>query len=209
MGKISSFSVLALLLAGVTVPASAASFSYMGNFVEDNDVQKISFTLLFDTTVTLETFGYGGGINGKGAVIVPGGFEPTLQLFALPSGLAVSGSILPGPDPTCGPRIPDINRNNFCFDAYAQVFLTAGDYVVALTQNPNTANGNLGDGFLYDADPNFNNGFVGTFNFQGTNAWALDITAADATVPTPEPGSALLAASALLLAGFGIRRRVR
>jgi hypothetical protein len=132
-----------------------------------------------------------------------------LQLFAMPSGLAVSGSILPGPNPTCPPRNPDPNRLNFCFDVYAQVFLTAGNYLVALTQNPNTANGNLSDGFLYDGDPNFNNGFVGTFGFQGDSHWALDISVPPAVVGTPEPGSALLAASALFLVGVGIRKRVR
>jgi hypothetical protein len=209
MCKLYGFPVLAVLLAGMTAPASAASFSYTGNFVNDNDVQKISFSLLFDTTVTLETFGYGGGTNANGTVIPSGGFESTLQLFAIPSGLAVGGSILPGPSPTCGPRVPDPTRLNFCQDAYAQVFLTAGNYLVALTQNPNTANGNLGDGFLFDADPNFNNGFVGTFGFQGNSHWALDITAAAAVAATPEPGSALLAASALFLVGLGIRKRIR
>jgi hypothetical protein len=204
MGKTLRLSVLAVLLAGMAVPASASSLSFVGDFTNDNDVQQISFTLLSDSMVTLETFGYGGGTNANGVVIPAGGFESLLQLFAMPSGLALGGPILPGPNPTCGPRTPDPNRLNFCFDAYAQVFLTAGDYLVALTQNPNTANGNLVDGFLFDADPNFNNGFVGTFGFQGTSHWALDITGASA----PEPGSALMAVSALLVVGFGVRKRV-
>ncbi len=137
--------------------------------MNDNDVQRFNFDVLVNTTVTLQTFGYGGGTNANGDVIPSGGFESTLQIFAIPSGLAVGGSILPGPDPTCGPRTPDPTRLNFCFDVYAQVFLTAGNYEVALTQSPNVANGNLGDGFLYDADPNFNNGFVGTLGFQGSS----------------------------------------
>jgi hypothetical protein len=203
------FSVFAALLAGMTLCASAASISYTGNFVNDNDVQTIGFSLLSATTVTLETFGYGGGTNANGDLILPGGFESTLQLFALPSGFAVGGSILPGPDPSCGPRTADPSRFNFCFDAYAQVFLTPGDYIVALTQNSNTANGNLGDGFQFDSDPNFSSGFVGTFGYQGTSQWALDITSPDAVVGAPEPGSALLALSAFLLAGLGIRKRVR
>jgi hypothetical protein len=207
MGKIFRFSVLAVLLAGVT--ASAASFSYLGNFTNDNDVKFVNFNVLTDTTVTLQTFGYGGGINANGDVIPAGGFESTLQLFAVPSGLAVGGSILPGPDPTCGPRTADPTRLNFCQDDYTQVFLPTGAYVVALTQSPNTANGNLGDGFLFDADPNFNNGFVGTFGFQGDSHWALDITAADIGVSTPEPGTALPAVSALLLICLGVCKRAR
>lgn len=200
---------MAVLLAGVTVSASAASFSYMGNFTNDNDVKFVNFNVLTDTTVTLQTFGYGGGTNANGDVISAGGFESTLQLFAVPSGLAIGGSILPGPDPSCSPRTPDPNRLNFCQDDYAQVFLTTGAYVVALTQSPNTANGNLGDGFFYDGDPNFNNGFVGTFGFQGDSHWALDISSADIGVTTPEPGTALPALSALLLVCLGVRKRAR
>ena len=193
----------------MTVPAVADSLSFTGNFVNDNDVRFFNFVLLADTNVTLQTFGYGGGTNANGDVILPGGFESALQLFATPSGLAVGGPILPGPDPTCGPRTPDPNRLNFCFDAYAQVFLTAGDYQLALTQSPNLANGNLGDGFFYDSDPNFNSGFVGTFGFQGDSHWAVDIITGSPVSAVPEPGSALLAASAFLLVGLAVRKRAR
>jgi hypothetical protein len=210
MIRFSGFSVLAVLFVGLTVPAVAGSLSFTGNFVNDNDVQLLNFDVLVNTTVTLQTFGYGGGTNANGDVILPGGFESILQVFASPSGLAVGGPILPGPNPTCGPRTPDPNRLNFCFDAYAQVILTAGDYQVALTQSPNVANGsNLSDGFFYDSDPNFNNGFVGTFDFQGDSHWAVDIITGSPVAAAPEPRSALLAASAFLLVGLAVRKRAR
>ena len=212
MNGVFRFALLAVIFGVMTVPAVAGNFSFTGNFTQDNDVLLVNFNILAGTTVTFQTFGYGGGTNANGANIIPGGFEPILQVFTSPSGLAVGGPILPGPDPTCGPRNPDPSRLNFCQDAYAQVFLIAGDYVLALTQNANTPNGNLGDGFFYDADSNFNNGFVGTFGFQGTSQWALDIVGADsasAPLAIPEPGSALLAATALFLVGLGVRKRVR
>jgi hypothetical protein len=212
MGRISGFLLWAVVLASWTVPAVAANFSFTGNFTDDNDVLLVSFDLLADATVTLETFGYGGGTNADGTNILPGGFESILQVFSNPSGVAVGGPILPGPDPTCAPRNQDPGRLNFCQDAYAQVFLTAGNYLLALTQNANTPNGNLSDGFFYDADPNFNSGFVGTFGFPGTSQWALDIVGVDSAVAplaTPEPGSAMLVASAFLLVGLGVRRRIR
>jgi hypothetical protein len=82
------------------------------------------------------------------------------------------------------------------------VLLTAGDYILALTQSPNsTAGSNLSAGFIFDGDPAFASGFVGTFGLQGDSHYALDVTL------SPEPGAALLIAPALLLIGVLKRRR--
>jgi hypothetical protein len=202
--------VLPVMVIAMTMPVAASPiFSYTGDFIFDNDVALVSFSVLKPSNVTLQTFGFGGGTNGNGVVIAAGGFESMVQVFSNPDGVPVTSTILPGPDPTCGPRTPDPNRLNFCFDVYAQIILTPGDYTVALTQSPNTSNGpTLSDGFLYDGVPDFNSGFVGTFGFQGDGHWALDVginPIGDNTVP--EPGSALLVAPALLLAGFSMRRR--
>jgi hypothetical protein len=201
MKKLKSFGLAAVVLSAMVLPATGAPLSYTGTFSNDNDVVLISFTIPEAVAVTFQTFGYGGGTNGIGQMILPGGFESMLQLFDAPGGAVNGGSILPGPDPTCGPRKPDPNRLNFCFDVYAQVFLQAGDYILALTQSPNsTAGSNLSDGFIFDGDPGFAGGFVGTFGFPGDGHYALDIT------PSPEPGAALLIAPALLLIGVLKRR---
>jgi hypothetical protein len=212
MSRTAFAAVIAALLA---TPVFSSSFSFAGYFSHDNDVQMFTFSLFSDATVTLQTLGYGGsadlpgGTNAAGQVITAGGFESVLQVYNAPSGVAVGGPIQPGPDPGCSPRTPDPGRFNFCQDAYTQIFLTAGDYLLSLTQSANDPLGNLSDGFFYvDSipDPNFNSGFVGTLGLQGTNAWNLDILFVD-TAEAPEPASALLAAAGLILAGIGARRR--
>ena len=186
----------------MVLPASATTISSSGNFLNDNDVVQIPFTVPETLFVTFQTFGFGGGVNGAGATILKGGFEPLLQVFNVGTGNAEGGTIFGGVAPDCAPRTPDPDRLNFCLDVFAQVTLGPGDYLVALTQNDNVANGSLGDGFFWDSDPAFRNGFVGTFGFPGDSHWALDITL------SPEPGAALLIAPALLLLGVIKRRRL-
>ncbi len=198
------FFVLAALATAVSiVPLSGSPLSFTGNFTNDNDVKLIPFTVPGMTLVTFQTFGYGGGTNGAGQVILPGGFESMLQLFDAPTGEFRSGSLVADPPaPACAPRKPDPNRLNFCFDVFAQLLLSPGDYILALTQSPNSSAGsNLSDGFIFDGDPNFAGGFVGITGLQGDSHYALDITL------SPEPGAALLIAPALLLIGVLRRRR--
>jgi len=89
-----------LLLSG---PVCASQFSFEGTSTNDNDVQFFNFNILSATTITLQTFGYGGGINAAGQTILPGGFEPVLQVYDLATGLAEGGPLLPpgsAPDST-------------------------------------------------------------------------------------------------------------
>jgi len=201
--------VTTAVLAGI--PAYGSTFSFQGDFAHDNDVQQFNFTLLSPGTITLRTFGFGGGVNGAGDTVLAGGFESVLQVYDS-LGTAQGGPLLPGPDPLCGPRNPDPARANFCQDAFGQISLGAGNFVLALTQAANLPNGNLSDGFFYvDSvpDPNFNNGFVGTLGFQGDSHFAVDISGVDAAAPVagvPEPSSILLGASALLALAIRARR---
>src|SRR5258708_28724706 len=82
-----------------SVAGVAGQFSFVGNFVNDNDVQLFSFTLLSPGTVTVQTWGYGGGTNASGQVIAPPGFESVLAIFQSPSGTAAPGPFDPGPPP--------------------------------------------------------------------------------------------------------------
>jgi hypothetical protein len=82
------------------------------------------------------------------------------------------------------------------------MFLGPGDYILALTQSPNTTAGiNLSDGFIFDGADPVTSDFSGTFGFPGDSHYAVDVTL------SPEPGAALLIAPALLLIGVLKRRR--
>lgn len=222
MGTILRTAFAAVIAAVLATPLFSASVSFTGNFVNDNDLQLFTFNLSLPGTVTFLTLGFGGsgnlplGTNGAGDVITPGGFESVLQIYEAFTGVAVGLPIRPG-EGTCFPRMRDPNRIPafpLCQDAYAQVPLSAGYYLLSLTQSPNEPIGNWSDGFLYtnnpdpgSNDPNFNHGFVGSLDAQGTGAWALDISSVDAAAEVPEPASGLLAAAGLILAGIGARRR--
>jgi hypothetical protein len=201
---------LCLLLVACQASLTAATFSFAGSFVQDNDLQLFTFNLGAPGTVTLRTFGYGGGLNGSGQTIPAGGFVPVLGLFDS-AGIAQTGALQAGHTP-CPPLNPDPARNNLCLDVFAQVNLAAGNYIVSLTQSPNDPLGNLSDGFFFrDAipDPNFNNGFFdANNNFQGKGNWALDIigvNTASQVGGVPEPATGLLAAAAVLIAAAGQR----
>ena len=203
----SRFATVALAMLSAAITGNAVSFSFAGNFNHDNDVQLFHFGLLSASTITLQTWSYGGGINAEGDPVLPGGFRIALQVFDAPTGQALGVSFLPG-TAACPPNNPDPARLDSCLDVFGQLSLSAGNYIVALTQFENLALGNLSDGFFYVdvvPDPNFNNGF----NFAGlpgTSAWELDILGVDSAAPAPEPASALLIAGAVL-AGIGARRR--
>ena len=83
---------LAMLLLGGSAQAStatclsppAAGISCAGSLDSPEDVFLQSFTLLSDSTVTIQTFGFGGGTNTAGDMISAGGFDPLVALFPDP-----------------------------------------------------------------------------------------------------------------------------
>ncbi len=200
--------VIALMLAAFAAPGFSNSFSFIGNFVRDNDIAMFEFTMFSADTVTLQTWSYGGGFNDRGEQVDSGGFEPVLQVYNKPSGAANGPTFFPGLYSSCGPNNTDPGRHDACFDIYAQIFLPAGNYWLILLQNPNAPVGsnNLSDGFQFDSNPDFNNGFVGTFGDQGRSDWALDIVNVDDASVSPEPSSAALMAAAAFLAAMGTRK---
>ena len=119
----------ALWLAGAS--AEAASFKYQGLFGQDDDVVLFDFTVDTAGFVEIRNYGYGGGVMFDGTVIDSGGFDNAIWLFngdGSYTGIfdedwdnAGSGAL---PDPITGGR----------YDSRIRRFLTAGDYVVALTQ---------------------------------------------------------------------------
>src|ERR1700730_19117344 len=107
------------------VSLQATSFSFQGSFNSDDQIQLFDFAISSDTTVTLKGLGYGGGTNGVGAVIPPGGFDTLLTLFQS-DGTQV-GSF--DDDPGCA----HTNLNHgACLDSYFNGLLHFGSYRLAL-----------------------------------------------------------------------------
>ncbi len=163
--------------------ASAANFSFTGNFNQDNDVQLFSFTIAADsTTVAINTLSLLGGVNLNGQSIAGDGFNPYLAIFEQASGNFVFDTLNKG-----------TNEEAVIANSGSHFYgtLSAGSYILALTQLDNVALGlNLADGFADSLG-------LATFgaipftaqNGGGSSHWAVDIANVDsaqlATVPVP------------------------
>ncbi|MBU2993524.1 DVUA0089 family protein [Octadecabacter sp. 1_MG-2023] len=198
--------------------AHAATFSFSGEFVNDNDVVIFEFQVGALSDINLRSFSYGGGTQADGNVVAAGGFDPILTLFNSTGGLINSqdDSSNTTPDPITG-NTYDVNLDVFA--------LAAGTYSVAVSQYDNfNAGGNLSDGFFYDGagNENFTAGIASCSNAifcdvsdtNRTGAFAFDISGVDDAIivvdPTPNVVP-LPAGMPLMLAGIGafaaLRRR--
>jgi len=155
------------------------------------------FNLLTEATVTLQSLGSSGGTNSASILIPAGGFDTYFAWFFSDGGQIGTDSSAP--------------------DAFSQVTLPTGSYILALTQNGNTSNGDLSDGFAQQGTGNFTasgscTAFCDPYNENPlTGNWAVDIlnvSSASDISSAPEPVSATLAALGIALLAFFRRRRL-
>ena len=197
---------LAFLIFG-TQSAMAGSFSFTGNFNQDDDVKFFNFSIAAPGTTTLQTLSFFGGVNAAGDTITNGGFVPFLHLWDS------AGTDLGGVEPSTGDAV------------YTTVLTSAGSYIVALTENDNKAFGDLPGGIMDVAQfdhfgqgnftgPEFNPPSIAAFfapdGSQRTSAWALDIKfvdSAQAVATVPLPGTFSLVAAGLALIWPFVSRR--
>ena len=196
--------------ASALASASAETFSYTGTLANPEDTVLIDLTLASGGSVTLQTYGFGGGTNGAGTVIPSGGFDPFVGLFSGtgPNALFINGTsdILTTYSPGCPPAgtIAIGSVPGQCGDVNLQFpTLSAGTYTVLLTDGDYIPNavfeaspGLLGDGYADLTGGVFQTCFDTNDCNADTANWALDITTAGESggpSPVPEPPSADLA----------------
>lgn len=201
---------LALLTPGAQPAMAATNFSFNGTFTHDNGVQLFHFSIGSATTVTLQTFSFGGGTNAAGNPVAAGGFTPVFSLFDADGG-AITNSL--GADSSqCGAGAAD-SATGACWDTFIAAPLAKGGYILALTQFDNVALGNLADGFSYDGGPvDFTGGpflenHIGPSSFQRDGHWAVDILSVDNAQVVPLPSALPLLLSGLSVFAPFVRRR--
>jgi len=201
----------ACLLALAGTPALATTFLFTGTFTEDDNVALIPFSTSATGIVTIESFGYAGGITADGSTIADGGFAPNAILFDGTG--AEIGSDSGG---HCANTGADSVTGN-CDDPYLQESLAPGNYTLALVEWDNNPNGSLADGFTQDGNPGFTCAEFGqTGNFCDTTTalgtqrngnFAVQISGDN--LVTPEPATLIPMAFAGALIAIRNRRKVQ
>ncbi len=221
------------LLAAILLPvaASGSTLAFTGTLATPESVFETVFSLPSSSTVTFETWGFGGGINANNQVIPAGGFDPLISLFSGPAATAtiyLDGSRNPLADADNLSNSPwsyigncpkagtvAIGSDNDCGDDFMQALLPGGIFTLVLTDAnylPNALfdNGTLSEGFtdltagVYQACDPVSNACITT-----NGNYAVDITATSAFAP--EPGAlSMMAIGLAVLVGlkqFGKRHQ--
>ena len=187
----------ALLTMGLAATLGAGTVSFTGSLVRDDGVALMGFSVAPGSShVVIHTRSYAGG-----------GFDPYLAVFN-PAGLLLAqndnGQL----------AVPADAVSGFRFDAFLDLSsLTGGNYLLALTEANNFANGPaFQDGFSRAGEGNFTGADMGVAGGsfldiggnQRTPAWAVDL----AGVETPEPRTLALTGAGLLTLWLRARRRL-
>jgi hypothetical protein len=191
--------VFGLLVTGCTF---ADTVSHTGTLSSAEDTWETNVMLSVAGTLTLQTWGFGGGTNAAGTAIPAGGFDPFAGVFDS-SGDLIQGTSdvlsnytsFTGCPPAGLVTIGSVPGN--CGDVAMSLPLAAGTYTVLLSDAEYIPNaifdspsyGNLSEGFT-----DFTAGVFQTCadlndcNNDSAN-WALDVTTPTSVTATPEPGS--------------------
>jgi hypothetical protein len=204
-----------LLLGALSLQARAVTLAVQGTFAQDSDVLLQQFLVSATEQVTIETYGYAGGMiptSPSPTAILAGGFAPNAVLFDA-GGVEIASDngghcAITGADPQTGN----------CDDAWIQQILTPGNYTLALAVWDNVpVDGLLADGFTQSGNPGFtcaefgqSGNFCDVTSALGslrTGNYAVAFTAPNLTLP--EPATFPLTLVACLLGALRLRRQFR
>jgi hypothetical protein len=182
--------------------AFAGTMSYTGVLNSPEDDFETTASLFNPGTLTIQTWGFGGGTNAAGALILSGGFDPFAGVFDS-SGDLIQGTSdvlsnylgFTGCPPAGLVTIGSVPGN--CGDITMSLALAAGTYTIFLSDAgyiPNAifdspSYGNLDEGFtdltggVFQTCADLNDCNNDTAN------WALDVTTPASSVSAPEPGA--------------------
>ena len=223
-GKWERNAILAgLALLSLPVHLCGDSLSFTGTLPTPEDIFTQTVAVGANQNITIQTWGFGGGVNAASAVIPAGGFDPFVGLFqgTGPTALFLDGTAdnlsnytsEPLACPPAGLVVIGTVAGQ-CGDVNLQFTgLAAGTYTVLLSDANNPPNAVFeSTGFLGDGFSDLTAGVFQTcFDLNNCNAdtanWALDITTSGGTVP--EPASFVLTGLGLVFAARLSSRRRR
>jgi hypothetical protein len=197
---------------------TASIISYIGTLASPEDYFQTTATLSVPGTLTLQTYGFGGGTNGNGASIASGGFDPLVAVFDNTGGLIDGTSdVLTNYTSFAGcPPAGLINIGaikNQCGDIELSLSLGTGTYTIILSDGAYIPYALFGGGNLSDGFADLTGGFTPLQTCadevncnNDTNAWALDVTTPGGT-SAPEPGAMGIAGIGLLSMALAARYR--
>ena len=187
-------SVLGIAVLAVGGLCSASTITTTGSFTFDSDLSVVTFNVTVPEDIVVTSFGYGGGMDGLGDIILPGGLAPDLALFD-PSGNLVAQDTTGGTaiSTGCSNNTNQDPSTHLCLDATLNFSTDVlGVYTVVLSeQNVGNDPPALFTGAAsYALSPGTNvttPPFQDLLGNQRTGNFAFDIS----TVSTPEPGTVL------------------
>lgn len=187
----------AIVLAVISATAGiAGTVSFQGTFSTDDQVNLFQLTLNSTTAVTIQSYGYAGGVMNS-TLIPAGGFAPDFTLFALVGSDYQEAASDNGGH--CGITSADPVTGN-CDDPYIQTTLQAGTYYLGLSVWDNVpVTGLLADGYAQSGNSGFTcaeGGVSGQFCDvtdalypSRSGGWAISFTDFSSVTSVPEPST--------------------
>lgn len=181
--------------------ARASLVSYQGSLSDPDQVFLIDVSLSDPSTLSIQGFGYGGGVNGSGSPISSGGFDTVISLF---SGFGASAVLFDSNDDgTCPAGSPDPVTGGCLDSTLFRDLLLPGQYVIAVSASFNIPVGpTLGDGFSGGGS------FTDVFGDLRAANYAIDLSVSSlSAIPEPSTVALLLTPMALICLSRGRRAR--